>query len=192
MTAPFLDRDATAMVERHLRVGWLALLAFAAIGIGLETLHGFKVAAYVNVANETRRLMWTLAHADGALLGLVNIAFATTVRLRLGRARTDSRLASRCLLGATAAIPAGFFLGGCFTYDGDPGLGILLVPDGGLLLLIALGSMALPIRRTSTHCPATDTVPDAAERMVEALRRRDVTGAAGQRAAGAGASQKDT
>ena len=127
----------------------MALLAFAAVGLALEILHGFKVAAYVNVSNETRRTLWTLAHAHGALLGLVNIVFAITVRLRLGRAQSGYRLASRSLLAATAAIPAGFFLGGCFTYDGDPGLGILLVPVGGMLLLIALASMVLAPRQQS-------------------------------------------
>lgn len=153
MMAP-LDGDSGELVERHLRVGWLALLAFAALGVALETLHGFKVAAYVNVANETRRLMWTLAHAHGVLLGLVNIAFAATIRLRLGREPRNARLASRCLLAATVAIPAGFSLGGCFIYEGDPGLGILLVPVGGLFLLIALGCMVLSQRPTSV--PAVD------------------------------------
>lgn len=91
--------------------------------------------------------MWTLAHAHGALLGLVNIAFAITLRLRTGPGQAP--LASRCLLGATAAIPTGFFLGGCFTYDGDPGLGTLLVPIGGVLLLVALGTMVRPLPRQS-------------------------------------------
>ena len=46
------DRNAAALVDRHLRVGWVAVLAFAAVGLALETLHGFKVAPYVNVSYE--------------------------------------------------------------------------------------------------------------------------------------------
>ena len=47
-------------------------------------------------------------------------------------------LASVCLRGATLLIPAGFFLGGAFIYSGDPGLGIVLVPIGGLMLLVGV------------------------------------------------------
>ena len=47
-------------------------------------------------------------------------------------------LASRCLLGGLVLMPLGFFLGGCFIHDGDPGLGVLLAPPGALLLLVAL------------------------------------------------------
>ena len=35
-------------------------------------------------------------------------------------------------------LPTGFFLGGIFIYGGDPGLGVLLVPIGGLLLVVAV------------------------------------------------------
>jgi hypothetical protein len=71
-------------MQRHLRFGWWTLLVFLTMGLVLEILHGFKAEAYLKVSNETRRLMWTLAHAHGTLLGLVNIAFAMTVRSRSG------------------------------------------------------------------------------------------------------------
>ena len=35
-------------------------------------------------------------------------------------------------------MPAGFFLGGTIIYGGDPGLGIILLPIGAVLLLIAV------------------------------------------------------
>ena len=57
--------------RRHLRVGWWSLLLFATLGLVLESLQGFKVRAYLDVSNETRRLMWTLAHAHGTLVGIV-------------------------------------------------------------------------------------------------------------------------
>ena len=41
--------------RRHLRVGWWSLLAFATLGLALESLHGFKVRAYLDVSSETRR-----------------------------------------------------------------------------------------------------------------------------------------
>ena len=47
-----------------------------ALGLLLESLQGFKVAAYLDVSNETRRLMWRLAHAHGTLLAVVNILYA--------------------------------------------------------------------------------------------------------------------
>ena len=39
-------------------------------------------------------------------------------------------------------IPGGFLLGGLATYGGDPGIGILLVPVGALMLLAALAAVA--------------------------------------------------
>jgi|SRR5881396_257979 len=130
--------DPTVLTRRHLRFGWWTLLVFLTLGLVLESLHGFKVGLYLHVSNETRRLMWTLAHAHGTLLGLVNLGFAFTVRLVPEWAARERGIASACLRGATWLMPAGFFLGGLFVYSGDPGLGILLVPIGGLLLLVAV------------------------------------------------------
>lgn len=130
---------STPLVRRHLRFGWLAILVFLTLGIVLEALHGFKVDWYLNVANETRRLMWTLAHAHGVLIGLLHLGFAFTLReLELESARW-TRTVSPCLTGATVLLPGGFFLGGTMIYDGDPGVGILLVPVGAVLLLVAVG-----------------------------------------------------
>ena len=67
------------LARRHLRFGWAAVLVFAVLGLTLETLHGFKIRLYLDLSNETRRLMWTLAHAHGTLLGIVNIVYGLTV-----------------------------------------------------------------------------------------------------------------
>src|SRR5882724_2082352 len=48
--------------NRNLRFGWWSLLVFLSLGGGLEILHGFKIGWYVDVGNEMRRLMFTLAH----------------------------------------------------------------------------------------------------------------------------------
>ncbi len=132
------DDAGTDPAALHLRVGWWALLPFLSLGIGLESLHGFKVGFYLDVSNETRRLMWTLAHVHGTLLALVNVAFALSTRLLPGWRGSRRTLASRCLLGALILMPLGFLLGGAFLHGGDPGLGVLLVPPGGLLLFVAV------------------------------------------------------
>jgi hypothetical protein len=137
------------LIRRHLRIGWWSLLVFLTAGLGLEALHGLKVGAYLNVSNETRRLMWTLAHAHGALLGLVNIGFAATARVVPAWPEANRRFASASLLSATVLMPSGFFLGGLFIYAGDPGLGILLVPAGGILLFAAVLLTAMALKHFS-------------------------------------------
>jgi hypothetical protein len=126
------------IVRRHLRFGWFLLLAFLTLGLVLETLHGFKVQAYLNLINETRRLMWTLAHAHGTALGVVHLAFAFSVSCVPSWPSTSRTVASYALVAASVLMPAGFFLGGVWVYAGDPGLGILLVPVGGILLFVAV------------------------------------------------------
>jgi len=127
----------------HVRFGWWSLLVFAGLGLTLEILHGFKVGAYLDVSNETRRLMWRLAHAHGALLGVIHIAYGLT--LQSITAMTVSRTTSRALIGASVLLPAGFFLGGVQFYAGDPGLGVSLVTVGAGLLLVALFRIARAI-----------------------------------------------
>ncbi len=123
---------------RHLRFGWWSLLLFATLGLLLESLQGFKVRAYLDVSNETRRLMWTLAHAHGTLLALVHVIFGLTMRATPPTVMPHLHLISSSLMAASVLLPGGFFLGGIAFYSGDPGLGILLVPVGGVLLLFAV------------------------------------------------------
>ena len=137
--------EETSLVRRHLTIGWWSLLMFLGLGIFLEALHGLKLGWYLSVEAETRRFMWTLAHTHGTLLSLVHIAFAATVGTLAEAARRKLRIASLCLIGAGVLMPVGFFLGGVFFYSGDPGLGIFLVPPGGILLLIAVLKMALAV-----------------------------------------------
>jgi hypothetical protein len=130
---------AGAAANRHLRFGWWSLAVFAMAGLALETMHGFKVGAYLDLSNEPRRLMWTLAHAHGALIALINIVYGLTLRREAG---AGGRFASRALMAGGVLLPLGFFLGGLVYYGGDPGLGIVLVPVGALLLVGALVSIA--------------------------------------------------
>ncbi len=147
--------DLPALMRRHFNFGWWSLLVFLTLGLFLEGLHGFKLPFYLDVSNHTRRLMWTLAHAHGTLLGLVHIAFAATLPyLPLWNAR-ERAFASTSLVGAGLLMPAGFFLGGVVVHAGDPSLGILLVPLGALLLLLTVGLIlrALRFRRPMTAEP---------------------------------------
>ena len=137
----------TRLIRGHVRFGWLGLLFWAVVGITLEGLHAFKSSAYLGVGTEVRRLMWTLAHAHGIGFSLVHVAFAATIGLLFASAAVSDvpksdqpklLLGSRLLGWASALIPGGFFLGGVVTYEGDPGVGVILVPIGAVLLVIAL------------------------------------------------------
>ena len=132
------SEDRQNLSSRHLRFGWTALLGFACLGIALEAMHGFKVGWYLELANETRRHLFTLAHAHGTLLALVNLAYAAAIGSRPEIVGSQGGLASRCLIGASLLMPLGFLLGGVVIHAGDPGLGIALLPVGAILLLIAL------------------------------------------------------
>ena len=128
-----------------MRFGWWSLLVFLSLGGVLETLHGFKIGWYVDVGNETRRLMFTLAHAHGTLLALINIAAGLTAR------KVDDfefrPSVSFALIWAAILLPAGFFLGGIAIYDGDPGLGVWLVPVGAILLFYSVTRIALDLSK---------------------------------------------
>jgi hypothetical protein len=128
--------------RRHLRFGWWSLLLFTVLGLGLEILHGFKVSAYLDASNDTRRLMWTLAHAHGTLLALVHVLFGLTIWVAPEMATRSRSLISWCLIGASVLLPGGFFLGGIVFYGGDPGLSVLLVPIGAVVLMIAIFTLA--------------------------------------------------
>ena len=131
--------------NRNLRFGWWSLLVFLSLGGALETLHGFKIGWYVDVGNETRRLMFTLAHAHGTLLALINIAAGLTAR-KMDRFELRPSV-SFALIWAAILLPAGFFLGGIVIYDGDPGLGVWLVPIGAVLLFYSVARVALDLSK---------------------------------------------
>ena len=141
-TLPDIVNDSLPYARKHVRFGWWTLLAFLALGLVLEVLHGFKIGMYLDVSNETRRLMWTLAHAHGALLSLVHIVFGLSLRVMPELGPGNLRLVSSSLVGASVLLPGGFFLGGVTIYSGDPGLGILAVPIGAALLGIAVFFLA--------------------------------------------------
>ena len=130
------DPAVRALRLRHLRIGWWSLLVFIALGLVLEALHGFKTPAYLDAAYATRRLMWTLAHAHGTLLGILCLVFAALAERHVD-SKVRAAVATQLMAGAIL-MPLGFFLGGILNSEGDPSLGIALVPLGALLLVMAL------------------------------------------------------
>jgi hypothetical protein len=130
----------------HFRFGWWSLLLFACIGLTLEAMHGFKLAWYLDVSNETRRLMLRLCHAHGGLLGLVHLGYGATLQA-LSPSGGGTVIASRALVGASALLPLGFALAGVGVQGGDPGPAIALVPVGALCLLTGLFAAGWSLRR---------------------------------------------
>jgi hypothetical protein len=85
--------------------------------------------------------MWRLAHAHGTLLGILCLVFAALADRHVPET-IRPRVAALIRWGAVL-MPLGFFLGGVLNSEGDPSLGILLVPVGALFLIVALVRVAL-------------------------------------------------
>jgi hypothetical protein len=118
-----------------IRHGWISLAAWILFGILIEGFIGFRSPALLDDA--VRREMFRLAHAHGTLLNLVLIAAAICARLDLIRLGS---IASLGLRSAVVLLPTGYLLAGIWHFKDDPGVGILLVPTGAVLLLaVALG-----------------------------------------------------
>ena len=129
------------LTRRHFRFGWVLLCVFVAFGALLDFMHAFKSGLYLDVGSETRRLMWTLAHAHGLGLGLLHLATGATLRAGMfAAASARLRLGSACLVWASVLIPTGFLLGGIAPQNADPSIGVFLVPVGGLVLLTGVFS----------------------------------------------------
>jgi hypothetical protein len=142
-----LTRQADRLMLRHLSVGWWALGFYLLLGVVLEGFHATKAGLYLDVGNETRRLLFRLAHAHGTLLAIVNILYALTIRAVPPFGGAASPLASGSLIVALLLMPAGFLLGGIWAQGGDPGLGAVLIPAGGLALVLGVSVVALGVRK---------------------------------------------
>jgi hypothetical protein len=135
--------DDAMTASGHARLGWWMLAVFAGAGLVIESMIGLRTPWLLDVGMETRRVMFRLAHAHGALLGLVNVAFAAS--LRTGIVALDGpelRWPSRLLVTGSVCVPLGFALGGLWFVEADPGPGVVLVPIGALAVVAALVSIA--------------------------------------------------
>ena len=108
----------------------MSLAAWIVFGLLIEGLIGFRSAALLD--DSVRREMFRLAHAHGTLLNLLLIAAAICARLDLIRM---GRITSLGLGTAVVVLPVGFLLAGIWHFKDDPGVAILLVPIGAVLLL---------------------------------------------------------
>lgn len=134
--------DQAQRMRRHLGLGWSLLAVFMLLGSLLEALHALKLGWYLDLSNETRRLLLRLGHAHGGLLGLLNVAFALTLPHRAELGARAERWISRCLLLGSVLLPAGFLLGGLVVYGGDPNPSVLLAPVGALLVVVGVAGVA--------------------------------------------------
>lgn len=131
MMGPMADPAA----RRATSVGWLLLMFFLPLGLSLEALHALKVPVYLD--SPLRRELWTLAHAHGNLLGILCLV-AGLFGPRLHPEPKRRVQLVRWLLAGAVLMPFGFLLGGVGNREGDPSLGIVLVPLGAMCLLIGL------------------------------------------------------
>ncbi len=159
--------------RNHVRFGWLALAGFAIVGITLEAFHGFKTGWYLEEAYETRRLLFTLGHAHGALLSIVNVVFGVATAVTGGEP-SRLRWASRLLTIATILLPAGFLIGGFGIHGSDPGVGIYLVPFGAACAVGAFLAAAAASRspRTGSEETSPKQEPAHPERRKQGAGRR--------------------
>lgn len=124
---------------------WLLAIALP-LGLTLEALHALKVPVYFGSA--LRRELWTLAHAHGNLLGILCLCYSALAEKWIQD--TGRRLrAARLLVAGSILMPVGFFAGGVLNFEGDPSLGIVIVPFGALMLFLALVTTALGVPRTT-------------------------------------------
>jgi hypothetical protein len=121
-SSPPAASDAAARL--HGRAGWTLLAVGLAFGVTLEALEAFRVSWVV--ADLWRNRLWALAHFHADAMGLLNLVYRPWAR---GAGE------SRALAIGSALIPVGFLLGGFAHSEGDPGLGILLVPVGAALVI---------------------------------------------------------
>ena len=126
--------DSERAVRRTLSTGWWLLAVSLPLGVTLEALHGLKVEAYL--ASQTRRELWRLAHAHGTLLGILCLVFGALADRHV--APSVRRTVAWQLTWGAISMPLGFFFGGILNSEGDPSVGIVLVPVGAGLLFAAL------------------------------------------------------
>ncbi len=125
-----------------MRQAWISLAVWIAFGILLEGFSAFRSTVLLD--DYVRRDMFRLAHSHGTLLNIVLITAAICARLDLIRL---SRSSSISLRTSVVVLPLGFFLAGIWLFKDEPGLAILLVPVGAVLLLVAAIQISLTLPR---------------------------------------------
>jgi hypothetical protein len=125
-----------------IRQAWISLAFWIAFGVLLEGFRAFRSSVYLD--DPVRRDMFRLAHSHGTLLNFLLLAAALCSRLDLIRLGAKTSIGLRA---AVVVLPAGFFFGGVWHFKDEPGLAILLVPIGAVLLLVTAIYIAFTVSR---------------------------------------------
>ena len=139
--------DQNPGLRKSLVTGFFSPSVYLPLGLTLEALHAMKVQVYFGSA--MRRELWTLAHTHGNLLGILLLVWFA-VGERAVAAESTRHSVDRWLRIGAILMPLGFLFGGVLNYEGDPSLGILLVPIGAVALLIALVKAGVAALRSSS------------------------------------------
>jgi hypothetical protein len=126
------------------RFGWLTLAAWATFGLVLESLHGLKLAEYLD--DPLARELLVLAHAHGVGLALVVLAFGEAGAPLFSEAGDGGT--SLVLRAGALTIPLAFGLSAIDHPEGDPNALIWMVPVGAILVIAALARTALAALRS--------------------------------------------
>ncbi|MFV8755906.1 hypothetical protein ACNOYE_35595 [Nannocystaceae bacterium ST9] len=126
--------------DRHLRASLALVALFLASGLWLEAMIGLRAQGWLD--DPLRREFLRLGHAHGGLLGLLNLGLAWALERLATPASWAGKIRVAAWTGALL-VGSGFMLGGLLHGPTDPGLPILIVPAGAMLLLASLVATAL-------------------------------------------------
>lgn len=134
-TDPFGPAAANAPIGLSLQ-GWFSLAFWLSAGLFLEGLIGFRAPAYLQ--DPTRRELFRLAHAHGAILSMLLLLVDLYIVKNL---IAPPPVVIWALRIGVILMPAGFFVGGIWHYERDPNLLVIAAPIGGLLIIFAVISI---------------------------------------------------
>jgi hypothetical protein len=126
--------------SRHLRLALLLVAVFLASGLWLEAMFALRERGWMD--DDLRREFLRLGHAHGGLLGLVNIALSFAMH-RLATPPLWARRIRVAALSGALLVAFGFFGGGLWHGQTDPGPLVLVVPAGAMLVFASLIAVAL-------------------------------------------------
>ena len=125
---------------RHLRLSLALTALFLAMGLWLEAMIGLRMSGWVD--DPLRREFLRLGHAHGGILGALNVGLGLAVERLATPEPWASAIRKAAWVGALL-VGSGFVAGGLLHGPTDPGLPILVVPAGALMLVGSLVAAAL-------------------------------------------------
>ncbi len=126
--------------QRHLRLSLGLTALFLAMGLWLEAMIGLRMTGWVD--DPLRREFLRLGHAHGGILGVLNLGLGLALE-RLATPELWAGLIRRAAWTGALLVGVGFVAGGLMHGPTDPGLPVLVVPAGALMLVGSLVAAAL-------------------------------------------------